>query len=190
VAESGAGASALLVMDVQKSIVSSLPETQTYLVRLRRVVDTARRASIPVMYVVVRFRDGYPDVNPRNARFSQIRGSGRLLASDPNSEIDPAVAPTEDEPVVVKKRVSAFVGSDLDVLLRSQGIEELILTGIATSGVVLSTLRAAADMDYRLTVIADCCADADEEVHRVLTTKVFPRQAEVVSAEEWIRRHS
>jgi nicotinamidase-related amidase len=74
--------------------------------------------------------------------------------------------------------------------LRSQGIEELILTGIATSGVVLSTLRAAADMDYRLTVIADCCADADEEVHRVLTTKVFPRQAEVVSAEEWIRRHS
>jgi nicotinamidase-related amidase len=92
--------------------------------------------------------------------------------------------------VVTKKRVSAFAGSDLQVVLRAQGIEELILTGIATSGVVLSTLRAAADMDYRLTVIADCCADRDDEVHRVLTTKVFPRQADVVSADEWIAAHS
>jgi nicotinamidase-related amidase len=100
------------------------------------------------------------------------------------------VAPRDGEVVVTKKRVSAFAGSDLQVVLRAQGIEELILTGIATSGVVLSTLRAAADMDYRLTVIADCCADRDDEVHRVLTTKVFPRQADVVSADEWIAAHS
>jgi nicotinamidase-related amidase len=89
---------------------------------------------------------------------------------------------------VVKKRVSAFSGSDLEVLLRSLGVGNLVLSGIATSGVVLSTLREAADRDYELTVLSDACADADDEVHRVLIGKVFPRQAEVISVEEWAGR--
>ena len=87
---------------------------------------------------------------------------------------------------MVKKRVSAFTGSDLEVLLRSMNVAELVLTGIATSGVVLSTLREAADRDYQLTVLADACADADEEVHRVLLGKVFPRQAAVVTTQQWV----
>jgi nicotinamidase-related amidase len=66
-----------------------------------------------------------------------------------------------------------------------QGIVDRVLTGIATSGVVLSTLRQAADLDYRLTVLADGCLDADPEVHRVLTGKVYPRQADVLSIAEW-----
>lgn len=86
---------------------------------------------------------------------------------------------------MVKKRVSAFTGSDLEVLLRSMSVTHLVLTGIATSGVVLSTAREAADRDYQLTVLADGCADADDEVHRVLLSKVFPRQAIVTTAQEW-----
>ena len=93
--------------------------------------------------------------------------------------------PQADEVVVTKRRVSAFAGSDLEVILRAYGVQHLVLTGIATSGVVLSTLREAADKDYGLTVLADCCADSDEEVHRVLTTKIFPRQADVLTVEEW-----
>jgi nicotinamidase-related amidase len=85
----------------------------------------------------------------------------------------------------VKKRVSAFTGSDLEVLLRSLAVSHLVLTGIATSGVVLSTLREAADRDYQLTVLADACADADDEVHRVLLEKVFPRQAAVSTVQQW-----
>jgi nicotinamidase-related amidase len=50
---------------------------------------------------------------------------------------------------------------------------------------VLSTLRAAADLDFELTVLRDACADADPEVHRVLLDKVFPRQAEVVDVAAW-----
>jgi nicotinamidase-related amidase len=86
---------------------------------------------------------------------------------------------------VIKRRVSAFTGSDLEVILRAHGIQHIVLIGIATSGVVLSTVREASDKDYRLTVLADCCADGDEEVHRVLTTKVFPRQADVLTVDEW-----
>jgi len=71
------------------------------------------------------------------------------------------------------------------VILRSQQIDTLILTGIATSGVVLSTLREAADKDFSIKVLSDACLDADPEVHRVLTEKVFPRQADVMSVGEW-----
>jgi nicotinamidase-related amidase len=71
------------------------------------------------------------------------------------------------------------------VLLRGRGIDHLVLAGIATSGVVLSTLRQAADLDYRLTVLADGCLDADPEVHEVLLHKVFPRQADVTTIAGW-----
>jgi nicotinamidase-related amidase len=97
-----------------------------------------------------------------------------------------ALTSLDGEPVITKRRVSAFSGSDLDVLLRAAGADTLILAGIATSGVVLSTLRQAADLDYRLTVLEDACADRDPEVHRVLTEKVFPRQAVVTTTDEWI----
>ena len=100
-------------------------------------------------------------------------------------EVHPAIAPLPTDSVVTKLRVSAFAGSDLEVLLRAQDIRHLVLCGIATSGVVLSTLREAADKDYGLIVLSDCCVDNDEEVQRVLLTKVFPHQAEVIPSEQW-----
>jgi len=72
------------------------------------------------------------------------------------------------------------------MILRSSGIETLVLFGISTSGVVLSTLRYAADSGYRYIVIEDCCADRDLEVHNCLTKKVFPRQATIVTVEEFL----
>jgi nicotinamidase-related amidase len=141
-----------------------------------------------VIYVTVAFRPGYPEVSARNRSFSAIAGSGRFTDADPGLRIPPQVSPAAADPVVIKRRVSAFAGSDLGVLLRSRGAGSLVLAGIATSGVVLSTLREAADLDYRLTVLADGCLDADPEVHRVLTEKVFPRQAEVCDIADWIGR--
>lgn len=78
--------------------------------------------------------------------------------------------------------------TDRDVVLRSLDVDELVLTGIATSGVVLSTLRYAADQDFQLAILRDACADGDPEVHRVLVEKVFPRQAEVLMTGDWIQR--
>ena len=98
-----------------------------------------------------------------------------MSVDDPATQVHPAVAPAPEDVVVVKKRVSAFTGSDLEVVLRSLGVTSLVLTGISTSGVVLSTLRQAADLDFGLTVLADACADTDPEVHRVLARQGLPR---------------
>ena len=136
-----------------------------------------------VIYVVVGFRPGFPEISPQNMAFSAIKGSGRFVPGDPSLEIHPAVMPLEGEVVVTKHRVGAFAGTDLEMVLRAKRIDTLLLAGIATSGVVLSTVRYAADADYRLVIADDCCSDMDAEVHRVLCEKVFPRQATVASAE-------
>ena len=177
--------SALLVMDVQRGIVERFGDDGGYLGRLAGAISSARAAGIPVVYVTISFRPGHPEISPANPTFAGIAAAGRFVAGDPATEIHPAVAPHEQDVVVVKRRVSAFAGSDLDVVLRSLGAGTLVLTGIATSGVVLSTLRQAADLDYRLVVLSDGCLDADAEVHRVLTEKVFPRQAQVRTVAEW-----
>src|SRR6201999_3794135 len=104
---------------------------------------------------------------------------GRRRCARPEAAIVSAGAPLDSEPVIIKHRVGAFLGTDLETLLRARRVETLVLLGIATSGVVLSTLRYAADMDYRIVVASDGCADMDPEVHRVLMEKVFPRQATV-----------
>lgn len=177
---------ALLVMDMQVGIVTRYTQTGDLLTLTNTAITAARAASIPVIYVAIAFRPGFPEVSPRNKSFSATKQQQSSLSAPMTAmEIHPAIAPQPTEIVVTKRRVSAFSGSDLEVVLRAQDITHLVLCGIATSGVVLSTLREAADKDYQLTVLADCCVDLDEEVQRVLLSKVFPRQAEVIQASEW-----
>ena len=100
----------------------------------------------------------------------------------PQTAVHDAVAPDPGDIVVRKTRVGAFSTTDLNQQLRAQGVDTLVVAGVATSGVVLSTIRDAADRDYRIYVLEDCCADRDAEVHDLLMGKVFPRQAWVVGS--------
>jgi len=177
----------LLLMDFQHGVVERLG-SPSVVAAADRAAKAARAAGVPVMFVRVGFRPGYPEIPESNATFSAItaQAGDAYTEGHPATQVHAALEPRDGEPVIVKRRVSAFTGSDLDVLLRAAGADSLVLAGIATSGVVLSTLRQAADLDYRLTVLADACADQDEEVHRVLTEKVFPRQALVTTTDEWI----
>ena len=172
-------------MDVQGATMKMLQESTALINSITKAIQTARDNKIPVIYVVVGFRKGYPEVSPDNKSFSLLKNGTINFDTEEATRIHASIAPGPGDIIITKKRVSAFTGSDLEVVLRSLGIKRLILSGIATSGVVLSTLREAADKDYKITVLSDCCADKDEEVHRVLTTKIFPRQAEVINVTEW-----
>lgn len=175
---------ALLVMDMQTAIVDMLPESEELIKQVGGAIAFAREQEIPVFFIRVGFREGAPEISPNNKGFS---ASKEYLST--NSEqwqaFHPQVSPGPGDIIITKRRVSAFTGSDLEVLLRGFEIKHIVLTGIATSGVVLSTLREAADKDYKITVISDGCADRDEEVHRVLMAKVFPGQAAVLTLEQW-----
>jgi nicotinamidase-related amidase len=181
-----ASGTALLVMDFQQQVVAQLG-SPAVLDAASRAIAASRANAVTVIYVRVGFRQGYPEVSPANRTFAA------LIASDADfteagaaTQLDGTFSPGPDEPVVIKRRVSAFAGSDLEIILRARGVHTLVLCGLATSGVVLSTLREAADRDFQLVVLSDACADRDSEVHRVLTEKVFPRQANVLDTDDWI----
>ncbi len=180
---------AVLSMDLQTAIVSIYTKHQPDLVtRAAGVLKKARDRGLSVFHVQVGFRRGLPEISPRNSLFSSIKNSvqHRQVFEGPGGAIHPAVAPQGEDIVITKHRISAFAGTDLDMILRAKEIETLILFGIATSGVVLATLLHAVVADYRLIVVKDCCADADPEVHRSLIEKIFPRLARVVTAGELI----
>ena len=186
--ERNANNSALLVMDMQMGIVSMLPAAEALVGKVTTAIAHACEQHIPVIYVVVGFRPGAPEVSAGNKSFGA--GQERFAKMDMTAfmTVHPGLGAKEDEVIVTKRSVSAFTGSDLEVILRAYGTQHLVLTGIATSGVVLSTLIEAADKDYGMTVIEDCCADGDEEVHRVLMEKIFSKRADVVTLEEWSKK--
>ncbi len=175
--------SALMVMDFQVPIVENYaPNKEPLLAATAGCIAAARKRGMQVIYVVVGFRPGMPEISPRNQSFSGLKARGPL-----STEIHAAVAPQGEEVIVTKHRVGPFQATDLEMVLRAQDIDTLVLCGISTSGVVLSTVRYAADADYRLVVLRDCCADPDAEVHACLMDKVFPRQATVTASAEFLR---
>jgi len=173
---------ALLVMDFQTEVVEGYAVDQDRLLAATEgVIAAARNGGMPVIYVVVAYRAGFPEISPHNKVFSALKASGGIAA-----KIHPRIEPDAGEIIVTKRRVSAFMGTDLDMILRSNGIHTLVLCGVVTSGVVLSTLCHAADSDYRLVVLRDCCSDIDQGAHALLMEKVFPRHATLLTSVELI----
>ena len=180
---------AVLSMDVQTAIVSHYAKDRPELVEIAAsVLKEARRVGMTVIHVRVGFRPTLPEVSARNPLFAAIKNSAQHQAifEGAAGKIHAAVAPQAGDIVVIKHRVSAFAGTDLEMILRANDIDTLVLFGIATSGVVLSTLLEACDADYRLIVLADCCADLDAALHSCLLEKLFPRRATVLNASEFL----
>lgn len=180
--------SALLLMDFQAEIVEMLAGggSRAAVGRAAAALAAARAAGMPVIFVRVAYRPGHADASGRNKRVAMLRDQGRLVDGTPGAAIVAELAPLENEPVVVKRRVGALSYTDLQALLSALEVDTLVLCGLATSGVVLSTVRQAVDADYRIVVLRDACADGDNEVHRVLMDKVFASQGTVLTVDEFI----
>ncbi|KAJ5990587.1 hypothetical protein N7522_010794 [Penicillium canescens] len=176
----------LLILDVQRGVIDRLENTESYLTRLSSTLAAARKANIKVVHVVTGFRPGYPENNANNTSVPAVAARGEYQQGMESVEVHSAVAPTDNEVVIMKRRISAFFATELDMILRCFQAQTIVVAGLITSGAVLSTVRQAMDLDYRVTVIEDLCMDRDEEVHRVLIDKVFARKTEIVSAVNWI----
>jgi len=179
---------AVLSMDMQNGIVAVYAGDPGFIPRAAEVLRRCRAAGLTVIHIQVGFRPGFPEISPRNPLFQAIRTSERhqQLFQGNNSAIHSALGPEEGDIVVTKHRVGAFAGTDLGMILRARDIDTLVLFGIATSGVVLSTVLDACDSDYRLFVLRDCCADQDLEVHSCLLDKIFVRRSTVTTAAEFL----
>jgi nicotinamidase-related amidase len=179
----------MLSMDLQSGIVSVYAPDGDLVTRAGTLLRQGREAGLTIIHIKVGFRPGVPEIHPRNMLLGGIKASPihQQLFLGASGSIHPAVAPHEGDLVVTKSRVNAFVGTDLGLLLHAREIDTLVLFGIATSGVVLSTTLAAADADYQLLIVKDCCADLDQTVNACLIEKVFPRCAIVLASDEFLQ---
>ncbi len=177
------GTTVLLVMDYQPRWLATLSDPDAVVRQAVAAIALARDRGIEVAYTWVAFTPAdYAAVPEGNVIFRQIAQPEGVLDTDlPDVQIDDRLTPLATDKVVRKTRVSAFSRTDLDAWLRGMGIDTVILAGISTSGVVLSTVCDAADLDYRVLVLADACADIHPDIQQVLMEQVFPQRAEVIT---------
>jgi nicotinamidase-related amidase len=188
---------ALLLLDYQPSVLARLPPATASSVKTHasNLLDTARSNSFKsIVFVRVAFS---PEELSQAAQPSCLNFSIQALAANPQiapnllldapaSQINPELAPKEGETVVRKTRYGVFMrGEGLECLTswKDNGIQQVVIGGVSTSGSVLSSVRQLADLDFGLYVVEDACADLDEEVHRVLMEKVFHNKQAVVLRE-------
>jgi nicotinamidase-related amidase len=177
---------ALLTLDCQKGIFGFVPGSEAIIPNASKAVEFARRKQFHIIHVGLGFSEGHPEVPKIDTPFQRMKQNNLFVKGTSSAEVHDSLARPGD-PVVYKQRVAAFSENHLHLLLRSLGIENLVFFGISTSGITLSTLRRAFDLDFRCVVLKDACFDADQEVHRVLTEKIFPKQATVLTVDAFIR---
>lgn len=171
---------ALLVMDYQNGIMGRVSDAPGLLAAARETIELVRGRGGHIGYVRVGFADGEAPTGTMGSRIGAEAARTTFHADAPATQVHDDVAPRDGDIVVRKTRVGPFLTTDLDAQLRSRGVDTLLLAGISTSGVVLSTVRDGHDRDYRLIVISDLCADPEPDIHEFLVQRIFPRQAEVI----------
>ena len=179
------GFTALITIDVQQGIVDRMGFGAEYLKRVAKALGHAHATKLPVVHVSLAFRPGSPEVSSRNKMLYPFSKTGLVTLGTPGSLTHAELPRDETDVSVTRSRASAFKDSDLDAVLRARGITHLVLVGNATRMGVLATLFDAADRDYAVTVLSDCCADANASAHEFLMKEVFPMQAAVVTLDQW-----
>lgn len=174
--------SALMICDFQLGIGDQVYAKEA---ALRAVValEAARKAGMLIVFSRVEFQPGYTDISPRNQAFAMYKAKN-ILPPDA-SQLISLFEPHPNEILVTKDRFNAFSGNCLKVILRSQAVTHLVMAGVSTSGVVLSTFCLAADEDYGLTILSDARADPKASLHEELMTNLFPRSASVQTVDAW-----
>jgi len=170
-----AARTAVLALHLQRDIVAAdgaladffYPEVErtAVLPAIGRVLSSARKVGAKVIYARVAYLAGYSDLIANSPLTEMVRARECMIDGTPGAEIVNQLAPRSTDVVLCQKRVSAFQSTQLDLLLRSAGIDILVLCGVATNVSVESTARTASDLGYRTIVVDDACSAASAAAH-------------------------
>ena len=157
---------ALLVVDMVKDFTDPqglvfYPQNREILPRIAQLVARAREHGMTIVFLQHCYRRGKPDKNLENMRPNCIEGSG-------GEEIDPMLSPDPEKDYIIKKRrYSAFFGTDLDLVLRENGVQNVIVSGTKTNCCIRATVTDAYYLNYNVIVPSDAVATNDAVVNRV-----------------------
>lgn len=182
---SAASSVALVLLDFQPSVLSSVAGADDVVAGARAAAAVVSAAGGHVLFVRVAFEDddynAFPATSLMGARVKNSRPA--MDAGSPTAAVHPSLEASPGD-IVRKTRVGAFSTTDLHERLQGRGVTTLVVAGVHTSGAVLTTVREAHDLDYRVVVVRDASADPDPDVDEFLMTRIFPKQASVVTGNE------
>ena len=191
---------ALLIIDVQNDLVkakeepfngvSKMAESKGMIGNIARVISTARKVGMPVIYIGHVHREDNADVV---ATITDLMLQGMvpppriaMVEGTPGARFVDEIKPTPKDHIIWKRRSNAFHNSDLELMLRSRGIDTVILSGAVTNGCVANTARGARERDLHVIVLSDCIACMMPEDDEYFVRKVFPGAGRVRTADEII----
>lgn len=191
-------ASALLVLHYQNGLVrhegvfafSGTPvqvEKHKCLEKTAAVLEASRGAGVPVIYVNIEFRPGFPELKkPTYPLIESIQERNAFLRGSWDAGVPDELKPEPNDIMVVNFDSSAFSHTDLDGILRAKGTRQLYLAGIATNWVVESTTRYGAELGYDITVLEDCCQGFSDELHDFAIKNTLPYYATIMKSADFI----
>jgi len=170
---------ALIVIDLQKGIaghpvIDPLPQVVN---RTRELIDAFRAENLPIVLVnVVGRAPGRTEQGPRSSQ----------PVTEGWSELLPELGQQPGDILVTKRSWGAFATTDLEAELKSRGVTQVVVTGVATSGGVEATARQAYEQGFHVTLALDAMTDVRREAHEYSIGSVFPRLGETGSTQEII----
>ena len=190
---------ALLLLDLQNEMVdpkgyfgamgmAKAVADGNVIANARKALDAARKAGIAVVFVRLGFRPDYSDglsVAPRVAKFKAAKA---VILGNWGTEFPAELQPLPEELVITKQAANPFFNTGLLTWLMSRGIKKLALCGVATNNAVEMCARFGDDAGFASTVLADCCAAGNMELHKFAIEKILPQFAEIKTADDFVRQ--
>ena len=177
---------ALVVIDVNRGFTDPASplvcELDDVVAAIRRLLDGFRAAGLPVAFTTV----AYDDAGKRAASvfIDKVPALLTLEAGSPWTEVDPRIAPRDDEPVLTKLWASAFHETPFASFLTAQGCDSLVVTGASTSGCIRATAVDALQHGYRVLVPRDAVGDRNPDAHEANLYDIDTKYGDVVTTDD------
>lgn len=167
---------ALIVIDLQNGIIDypMVHPIGAVVNQARLLADGFRRHALPVALVVATGR--------APGRTERARGGGALPAGW--ADLLPALNRQPQDLTISKRTPGAFTGTDLEGLLKTRDVTQVVIAGVATSNGVEATARHAYELGFNVTLAIDAMTDLDLEVHGNSITRIFPKLGETGTTRE------
>ena len=191
---------ALLVIDMQNDLVkvkeepfnevTKMVKSKGAISNIAKVIAAARQVAMPIIFTNHVHRKDSADVVPTITDL-MLQGLApppreAMVEGTPGANIVDELRPAPGDHIIWKRRSNAFYNSDLELMLRSRGIDTVIITGVVTNGCIANTVRGARERDLHVTVLSDCCATMMPEDDDYFITKVFPKEGRVRTSGEMV----